>query len=157
MDPNDWSKYDVAYVAVGIVAGTILIVLIFIMFWLCKSRQRHLEKLERRSSIRSSIRSASSRSLGGSSTFGSSDLAYRRKMLSDEKLAVTKPVQLIEVKQPNGSVDSIAKSGGGASSRFGSSQLNSSVEDDRSYEVFEARNNQVINILRPNIVCIHWV
>ncbi|GAB6022030.1 hypothetical protein CHUAL_006179 [Chamberlinius hualienensis] len=150
LDPSEWAKFSITYAAIGAVAATFLVVLIIVLFWLCKSRHRHQEKLDRRNSIRSSIRSASSRSLTGSTTFGSVDLTKKR-------LEQKRPVQLesvtksngsidsITTKQTIGSIDSIAKKPNGSidSIAKSSQQLNSSQEDNRSYEVFEAKNNQI--------------
>lgn len=82
-------------------------------FWFCKSRQRYREKLERRNSIRASIRS--NRSLTGFS-----ELGYKRRLeRAFENESTPKGPQM----KMNGSIDSVEKS----ASRFSCSM-------DDSYE-----------------------
>ncbi|XP_042894789.1 protein bark beetle [Parasteatoda tepidariorum] len=81
-------------------ALSFLFVALCVGFWLCKSRQRYREKLERRNSIRASIRS--NRSLTGFS-----ELGYKRRIeRAYETESIPKPVQL----KMDGSLDSVEKS-----------------------------------------------
>ena len=99
----------------SISAISLVFVAMCLGFWLCKSRQRYREKLERRNSIRASIRS--NRSLTGT---GFSELGYKRRMeRAFEAQSTPKTPQM----RMNGSIDSVEKS----ASRFSCSM-------DDSYE-----------------------
>ncbi|KAF7992731.1 hypothetical protein HCN44_005075 [Aphidius gifuensis] len=128
INPLSW-KADV--VALGVFSAcTIAIALlaIAICFWISKSKRRKVERLERRNSIRQSLHSL--RSIG--STTGFTELSYRRKPLAT-KSTDTLASRSMDYKKMmnNGSIDSMDKS-----------QLNSSIEDNRSYDVYESHNPQ---------------
>uniref|UniRef100_T1IJ76 SRCR domain-containing protein n=1 Tax=Strigamia maritima TaxID=126957 RepID=T1IJ76_STRMM len=116
----------------GAAGGALCIMLLCVCFWICKSRKRQQERLERRNSIRASkrsIRSASSGSLP-------SELSSCRRIISEQH---GKPVKMVEMGY-KGSFDSIEK----APSRFDSSSyFNSSIEDNQSYEICEAANHKI--------------
>jgi hypothetical protein len=73
---------DVVTVAVlGAVGGAVLLVALAAGFWYSKSRHRHVERLERRNSIRQSLHSI--RSVGlASSQVGFTEIGIRRKPAS---------------------------------------------------------------------------
>jgi len=67
--------------ALSVVGGTILLVAIAAGFWYSKSRHRHLERLERRNSIRQSLHSI--RSVGLAPSHGGfTEIGLRRKPTS---------------------------------------------------------------------------
>lgn len=116
--------------ALSAAAAALLLVVTCIMFWVCKSRQRQKERLERRNSVRASKRSLRSISCGSFP----SDLGAGRRMIDDSKRA--------KIVEPpfKGSFDSIEKT----PSRFDSvSYFNSSIEDNQSYEICEATNHKI--------------
>ncbi|KAF7488484.1 Protein bark beetle [Sarcoptes scabiei] len=81
-----WYQEPMGMAAIGISCLTILLTLSCICCWIFKSRHRHLEKLERRNSIRASIRS--SRSLVSMSVLNDSNYFLNnnttsRKLLPD--------------------------------------------------------------------------
>jgi len=75
IDPLAWTNDSVTIGAM--VAGFVALVLIIfiLVFWYTKSKQRQMERLERRGSIRASIRS--SRSLTSMASL--SEAGYRRR------------------------------------------------------------------------------
>ena len=116
MDPFGWTDDTLTVALLGSSAAALLLVLLCVIFWVSKSRHRASQRFERRNSIRASIRSSRSfNSLASSSGFLDSG-GVRRKPLVAGKAD----------RFENGSVDSIAKS-----------QFNSSVEDNRSFDIYE--------------------
>nr|XP_046910459.1 protein bark beetle-like [Dermatophagoides farinae] len=76
-----WYQEPLGMAVIGISFLTMLLTMACICCWICKSRHRHLEKLERRNSIRASIRS--SRSLASMSALNDSQYFTNRKLLSE--------------------------------------------------------------------------
>jgi hypothetical protein len=126
-----WYREPLGIAALTISSITALFTLICISCWLCKSRHRYKEKLERRNSIRASIRS--NRSFSSSmNTLSNSETGYRKQ--------IEKAIQVARLQQQptttssvysqkmNGSVDSMEKS----ASQFG---VDSSYDgDSHSYQ-----------------------
>ena len=79
ISPMSWLSDNITLAAIGVTIGALLLVLLCLGFWIVKSRHRRQEKLERRNSIRASIRS--NRSFM-SSTSGLSDYPYRQRVMS---------------------------------------------------------------------------
>lgn len=79
-----WYQEHLGIAAIAISFITAFLSLACICCWICKSRHRHLEKLERRNSIRASIRS--SRSFASSMNTLNSDANYftNRKLLQSQ-------------------------------------------------------------------------
>lgn len=78
-----WYQEPLGIASIAISVVTAVLCLSCIFCWICKSRHRHLEKLERRNSIRASIRS--SRSFASSMNTLTSEANYltNRKLLHD--------------------------------------------------------------------------
>lgn len=116
LDPFGWTDDALTVALLGSSAAALLLVILCVIFWVSKSRHRASQRFERRNSIRASIRSSRSfNSLASSSGFLDSS-GVRRKPLVAAK----------SDRFDQGSVDSIAKS-----------QFNSSVEDNRSFDIYE--------------------
>ena len=114
LDPLGWTDDALTVALLGSSGAALLLVILCTAFWVSKSRHRATQRFERRNSIRASIRSSRSfNSLASSNGF--LDSSARRKPLVPPK------------KFDQGSVDSIEKS-----------QFNSSVEDNRSFDIYEA-------------------
>lgn len=126
IDPLSWRKDVVAISVLGAFGAAIALLAFAIGFWVSKSKKRKVERLERRNSIRQSLHSL--RSVG--STSGFTELAYRRKPIAT-KSTDTLTSRSLDYKKmmSGGSIDSMDKS-----------QLNSSIEDNHSYDVYEAHN-----------------
>ena len=77
-DPLSWTRDDVVIGVLGAGAAAVLFLLVICVLWVVKSRHRHREKLHRRNSIRSSVRST--RSLASSFSDVSGGGGYRRRM-----------------------------------------------------------------------------
>lgn len=95
---GDWWREPLGIAALVISSVTALLMLCCLFGWLCKSREKAKEKLQRRNSIRASIRS--NRSYHGSS-FASSlnDIAYKRQGLltnpsGSQSSGLHQPIQL---------------------------------------------------------------
>lgn len=135
IDPMFWRDDAVIVGVVGVLAGTVLLVAAAIACWYSKSRHRRAQRLERRNSIRQSLHSV--RSIG-SMNGGFADIAYRRKMgqLSTRSTdTLTKNSDYKKMLVSSASVDSVEKS-----------QFNSSLEDNQSYDIYEAHNPNPNNI-----------
>lgn len=78
IDPLSWRRDIVAIGVLGAVGFALALLAAVIAFWVSKSKNRKLERLERRNSIRQSLHSL--RSVG--STSGFSELPYRRKPIA---------------------------------------------------------------------------
>ncbi|XP_034949444.1 protein bark beetle isoform X2 [Chelonus insularis] len=126
IDPLSWRKDIVAVGVLGAIGAALALLAAAIGFWISKSKKRKIERLERRNSIRQSLHSL--RSVG--STSGFTELAYRRKPVAT-KSTDTLTSRSLDYKKmmSGGSIDSMDKS-----------QLNSSIEDNQSYDVYEAHN-----------------
>ncbi|XP_043483219.1 protein bark beetle isoform X2 [Leptopilina heterotoma] len=126
IDPLSWRRDIVAIGVLGAVGFSLALLAAVIAFWVSKSKNRKLERLERRNSIRQSLHSL--RSVG--STSGFSELPYRRKPIATKQSNDTLNSRSLDYKKMNsGSLDSMDKT-----------QLNSSMEDNHSYDVYEAHN-----------------
>ena len=133
LDPFGWTDDALTVSLLGSSAAALLLVILCVAFWVSKSRHRASQRFERRNSIRASIRSSRSfNSLASSSGF--LDSGARRK-----PLVPAKPDRFHA-----GSVDSIAKS-----------QFNSSVEDNRSFDIYEVHMIQMIIFNRFSINLIN--
>lgn len=76
IDPLAWTDDIVAVAVMGFVALALILVAVIAGCWYSKSKHRHVERLERRNSIRASLHSV--RSIA-SSQGGFNELGYRRK------------------------------------------------------------------------------
>lgn len=121
LDPLGWTDDGLTVALLGASAAAFLLVILCAAFWASKSRHRASQRFERRNSIRASIRSSRSiNSLASSSVFLDSAMARRNKPFMPSSSSKANPKFV-------GSVDSIQKS-----------QLNSSAEDNRSFDIYEA-------------------
>ncbi|XP_066594103.1 protein bark beetle [Prorops nasuta] len=127
IDPLSWRKDIVALAVLGSIGVALGLLAAAIALWVSKSKKRKLERLERRNSIRQSLHSL--RSVG--STSGFTELAYRRKPITTKNSTDTLNSKTMDYRRMlnGGSIDSMDKS-----------QLNSSLEDNHSYDVYEAHN-----------------
>ncbi|XP_033297170.1 protein bark beetle [Bombus bifarius] len=127
IDPLSWRKDIVAVAVLGAAGVALALLTAAIALWISKSKRRNLERLERRNSIRQSLHSL--RSVG--STSGFTELAYRRKPIATKHSTDTLNSKSLDYRRMlnGGSIDSMDKS-----------QLNSSMEDNQSYDVYEAHN-----------------
>ncbi|UYV80532.1 hypothetical protein LAZ67_19000488 [Cordylochernes scorpioides] len=104
MSITNWYQEPLALGALSVGLIALLLIVACSACWLCKSRQRYVEKLDRRNSIRASIRS--NRSLAASA--GSFDeLGFKRRL---ERNTLAAPVKLMSVDSidklpPSSSVD----------------------------------------------------
>ncbi|XP_059476974.1 protein bark beetle isoform X2 [Neocloeon triangulifer] len=133
IDPYAWTQDVVAMAVVGSIGLLLVLVLLIAALWYTKSKRRHVERLERRNSIRASMHSL--RSIN--SSHGFAELGYRRAA-AQARSTSTLATNVREYKRMNGSVDSMDKS-----------QLNeSSVEgaDTHSYDIYEAHNPHAFNV-----------
>nr|CAD7425800.1 unnamed protein product [Timema monikensis] len=129
IDPLSWRDDVVTVAVLGTVGAALVLVAVAAGFWYSKSRHRQIERLERRNSIRQSLHSV--RSVGLISTHaGFSELSLRRKIPPpSQRSSPSLTTKASDYKKMNGSIDSMDKS-----------QFNSSVEDNRSYDIYEAHN-----------------
>ncbi|KAF0300653.1 Protein bark beetle [Amphibalanus amphitrite] len=77
-DPLSWTRDDVVIGVLGAGAAALLFLLVICGLWVAKSRHRHREKLHRRNSIRSSVRSTRSLASSFSDVSGGTG-GYRRR------------------------------------------------------------------------------
>lgn len=129
IDPMHWQGDLLAVGLIGVLALTVLLVGIAILCWYNKSKHRHLQRLERRNSIRQSLHSV--RSIG-SINGGFPDGSYRRKlaqMSTRSTETLTKGSDYRKMIASTASMESMEKS-----------QFNSSVEDNQSFDIYEAHN-----------------
>ncbi|KAG1658471.1 Protein bark beetle [Nymphon striatum] len=122
-----WYKDIMTVIALSVVLCALLLMIPCIIFWVCKSRRRHKQTLERRNSIRASIRS-------NRNAMGFGELGYKRRFDVNQLPSARPTAFKLSNSFTNGSIDSIEKS---------PSRFNSSVEDNRSYEIYEAHNSQI--------------
>ncbi|KAL0880639.1 hypothetical protein ABMA27_001864 [Loxostege sticticalis] len=129
IDPMSWRGDMLAVGFIGVLAATVLLVGAALVCWYSKSKHRHLQRLERRNSIRQSLHSV--RSIG--SINGSfPDTAYRRKlaqMSARSTDTLTKGSDYRKMLASTTSMESMEKS-----------QFNSSLEDNQSFDIYEAHN-----------------
>ncbi|KAJ2949950.1 hypothetical protein O0L34_g11275 [Tuta absoluta] len=129
IDPLSWRGDLLAVAFIGILAAAVLLVGAALICWYSKSKHRHLQRLERRNSIRQSLHSV--RSIG-SINGGFPDTAYRRKlaqMSTRSTETLTKGSDYKKMLASTTSMESMEKS-----------QFNSSMEDNQSFDIYEAHN-----------------
>ncbi|XP_049867990.1 protein bark beetle isoform X2 [Pectinophora gossypiella] len=129
IDPLSWRGDILAVAFIGILAAAVLLVGAALICWYSKSKHRHLQRLERRNSIRQSLHSV--RSIG-SINGGFPDTAYRRKlaqMSTRSTETLTKGSDYKKMLASTTSMESMEKS-----------QFNSSMEDNQSFDIYEAHN-----------------
>ncbi|XP_026464517.1 protein bark beetle-like [Ctenocephalides felis] len=123
IDPLLWTTDIVAIGVISSMAIAVLVLALAIACWYHKSRHRHAQRLQRRNSIRQSLRSLNSLDPG----------SMRRKNLSGSRSTDTLTVKSAsDCKRmlSSGSIDSIEKS----------VFTGSSLDDDRSFDVYESHN-----------------
>ncbi|KAF2901827.1 hypothetical protein ILUMI_04359, partial [Ignelater luminosus] len=128
INPLTWHGDAVTIAVIGCAVVAIFLIILLAVCWWTKSKYRHTQRLERRNSIRQSLHSV--RSLG-SVHGGFSDIGYRRKgtqMSTRSTDTLTKNSDYKKM-ESNGSIDSMEKS-----------TYNSSIEDNQSYDIYEAHN-----------------
>ncbi|XP_060803589.1 protein bark beetle [Amyelois transitella] len=129
IDPLSWRTDALAVAFIGILAAAVLLVAAAVLCWYSKSKHRHVQRLERRNSIRQSLHSVRSlNSING----GLSDTAYRRKlaqMSGRSTETLTKGSDYRKMLASTASMESMEKS-----------QFNSSMEDTQSFDIYEAHN-----------------
>lgn len=127
LDPLGWTDDAMTVALLGTSAAVLLLVILCIAFWVTKSRHRAEQRFERRNSIRASIRSSRSfNSLASSSTFiDTAGTRHRKPLVPPNGRGLN----------GGGSVDSIEKS----------HQFESSVEDNRSFDIYEAHEHHPAN------------
>ena len=129
LDPLGWTDDALTVALLGCSAAVLLLVILCVAFWATKSRHRAEQRFERRNSIRASIRSSRSfNSLASSTNFIDTAGARNRKPLVPPKGL-----------NGGGSVDSIEKSHG----------FESSVDDNRSFSIYEAEEHPANNVGLP--------
>ena len=122
LDPLGWTDDALTVALLGALATALLLVILCVAFWVSKSKHRAEQRFERRNSIQASIRSSRSfNSLASSSGFLDAAGARRKPLVPSSG-------------RNGGSVDSIAKS-----------QFESSVEDNRSFDIYEAEEHHPAN------------
>ncbi|XP_045768313.1 protein bark beetle isoform X2 [Maniola jurtina] len=136
IDPMSWRGDTLAVAFVGILLGAVVLVGAALICWYSKSKHRHLQRLERRNSIRQSLHSV--RSIG-SINGGFPDTPYRRKMTQMSTRStdtLTKGSDYKKMLASTASMESMEKS-----------QFNSSIEDNHSFDIYEAHNpNNIIQL-----------
>ncbi|XP_045494665.1 protein bark beetle isoform X1 [Colias croceus] len=136
IDPLSWQGDTLAVAFIGVLVAAVLLVIMALICWYSKSKHRHLQRLERRNSIRQSLHSV--RSIG--SINGSfPDNTYRRKlaqMSTRSTDTLTKGSDYKKMLASTTSMESMEKS-----------QFNSSLEDTQSFDIYEAHNpNNIIQL-----------
>lgn len=138
IDKYAWVSDTLALAAIAATVGCLILVVACVSCWVCKSRHRRKERIIRRNSIRASIRSNRSAMSAMSTTSGGFSDNGRRRIIPDSHRA--SPMKAgggggggasagsmgSRMNGLHGSFDSIAKS-----------QLNSSVDEDPSFVVYE--------------------
>ncbi|XP_072155093.1 protein bark beetle isoform X2 [Bemisia tabaci] len=144
MDPKvvinllSWRDDTVTLAVLGSVGLCLLLISLLVGFWFSKSRHRHIERLERRNSIRQSLQSVRSFSQISNGGFPAGE-AYKRKPITMIASHRDSPRLDKELEKMNESDDSIEKS-----------QLHSSGEEDtQSYDIYEAHNLTAAEAVNP--------
>ncbi|CAH2076021.1 unnamed protein product, partial [Iphiclides podalirius] len=136
IDPLAWRGDTLAVAFIGVLVAAVVLVVAALICWYSKSKHRHLQRLERRNSIRQSLHSV--RSIG-SINGGFPDNTYRRKlaqMSTRSTDTLTKGSDYRKMLASTTSMESMEKS-----------QFNSSIEDNQSFDIYEAHNpNNVIQL-----------
>ncbi|CAH2236667.1 jg20886 [Pararge aegeria aegeria] len=136
IDPMSWRGDTLAVAFVGVLIAAVVLVGAALICWYSKSKHRHLQRLERRNSIRQSLHSV--RSIG-SINGGFPDTPYRRKMTQMSTRStdtLTKGSDYRKMLASTASMESMEKS-----------QFNSSIEDTQSFDIYEAHNpNNIIQL-----------
>ncbi|XP_068632960.1 protein bark beetle isoform X2 [Battus philenor] len=129
IDPLSWQGDTLAVAFIGALVAAVVLVVAALICWYSKSKHRHLQRLERRNSIRQSLHSV--RSIG-SINGGFPDNTYRRKltqMSTRSTDTLTKGSDYRKMLASTTSMESMEKS-----------QFNSSIEDNQSFDIYEAHN-----------------
>ncbi|XP_054261454.1 protein bark beetle-like isoform X2 [Macrosteles quadrilineatus] len=144
MDPKvhisllTWKDDMVTVAVLGAVFAAILMVAVLIFLWLSKNRHRHVERLQRRNSIRQSLHSV--RSIGSSHGGFATINAYKHKHGMQSQSSTPTLNKSSDYKKMAGSLDSMDKS-----------QLNSSLEEEtQSYDIYEAHNPSATEAVNPS-------
>ncbi|XP_047509687.1 protein bark beetle isoform X2 [Pieris napi] len=136
IDPLSWQGDTLAVAFIGVLVAAVILVILALICWYSKSKHRHLQRLERRNSIRQSLHSV--RSIG-SINGGFPDNTYRRKMTQMSTRStdtLTKASDYKKMLASTTSMESMEKS-----------QFNSSLEDTQSFDIYEAHNpNNIIQL-----------
>ncbi|OWR46233.1 Neurotrypsin [Danaus plexippus plexippus] len=136
IDPLSWRGDALVVSFVCVLGAAVLLVALALVAWYYKSKHRHVQRLERRNSIRQSLHSV--RSIG-SINRGFPDTTYRRKMVQMSARStdtLTKGSDYKKMLASTTSMESMEKS-----------QFNSSLEDTQSFDIYEAHNpNNVIQL-----------
>ncbi|KAG6445644.1 protein bark beetle isoform X2 [Manduca sexta] len=135
IDPMSWQGDTLAVAFIGLLLLAVLLVAAALICWYSKSKHRHVQRLERRNSIRQSLHSV--RSIG-SINGGFPDTAYRRKlaqMSTRSTDTLTKGSDYRKMLASTTSMESMEKS-----------QFNSSIEDNQSFDIYEAHNPNNIQL-----------
>ncbi|XP_046962256.1 protein bark beetle [Vanessa cardui] len=137
IDPLSWRGDAVSVASVVALALGAILVVLALLCWRRKSKHRHIQRLERRNSIRQSLHSV--RSIG-SINGGFPDTPYRRKMTTQMSTrstdTLTKGSDYRKMLASTTSMESMEKS-----------QFNSSIEDNQSFDIYEAHNpNNIIQL-----------
>lgn len=126
LDPLGWTDDALTVALLGASVAALLLIILCVAFWATKSKHRAEERFERRNSIRGSIRSIRSfNSLASSSGFLDTAGARRKPLVPPSG-------------RNGGSVDSIAKS-----------QFESSVEDNRSFSIYDGEEHPANTVGLP--------
>ncbi|PZC85077.1 hypothetical protein B5X24_HaOG202841 [Helicoverpa armigera] len=129
IDPMSWRGDTLAVAFIGVLIAAVLLVGAALICWYSKSKHRHVQRLERRNSIRQSLHSV--RSIG-SINGGFPDTPYRRKlaqMSTRSTDTLTKGSDYRKMLASTTSMESMEKS-----------QFNSSMDDNQSFDIYEAHN-----------------
>ncbi|CAG9578183.1 unnamed protein product [Danaus chrysippus] len=136
IDPLSWRGDALVVSFVCVLGAALLLVALALVAWYYKSKHRHVQRLERRNSIRQSLHSV--RSIG-SINGGFPDTTYRRKMVQMSTRStdtLTKGSDYKKMLASTTSMESMEKS-----------QFNSSLEDTQSFDIYEAHNpNNIIQL-----------
>ncbi|KAL4715552.1 hypothetical protein ACJJTC_009178 [Scirpophaga incertulas] len=123
IDPMSWRGDMLAVAFVGLLLATVLLVGAVLICWYSKSKHRHLQRLERRNSIRQSLHSAIT-------TFINKLLKVDTNFQSTRSTdTLTKGSDYRKMLTSSTSIESMEKS-----------QFNSSIEDTQSFDIYEAHN-----------------
>ncbi|XP_068203842.1 protein bark beetle-like [Palaemon carinicauda] len=136
IDRMAWLTDTLALAAIAATIGCLILVVACVSCWVCKSHHRRKERIIRRNSIRASIRSNRSAMSAMSTTSGGFSDNGRRRIIPDPHRAA--PMKAIGASA--GSVSSRMNGLHGSFDSIAKSQLNSSVDEDPSFVVYEETN-----------------